>query len=452
MAGASGGESERAAPGPEAGAEAGTEPGTEPETEPGAEAGAEERTESGPAAGPGAGAEAGGVPGGTGMEAPSPRQYIEAAGRSLIWLEDFQRAGDYFPVDVTDRVRDWYAASKGGGDVLVGFIPPDVSGDGTAAKIKASLEDLYRRHPRPLHCAIVLVDHPGGIPPAWEEAAAVAGPGGSGTSVITVTTRAGQAAVAAGRPPRSLPLAVLGRMTPPTEDEMSRAAARPAPPSAPGRAPRRTAGASSAVSYGIIGALAVFWIVMGMPGTAEPVRSLVAKGALVPFLVQSGEWWRIFTYMLIHAGPIHLLFNGFATYYLGPTAETLLGRGRFLAVFLLSGALAGLGRVAFGAPNVVSVGASGAVFGIIGSLAYLAWTDTPAVRQAMMRYIGTLLMINVLFWFMNRRTDMLVHGAGLVAGILVTAVLVPERSPALIRGLAAAAIAAFSAAVFLGLF
>ena len=77
----------------------------------------------------------------------------------------------------------------------------------------------------------------------------------------------------------------------------------------------------------------------------------------------SGEWWRLVTYMFLHGGIMHIAFNMWCLWDLGRLCESLYGRWTFLAIYLLTGIAAGLASVGWN-PGVLSVGASGAIFGM----------------------------------------------------------------------------------------
>src|SRR6266550_1294562 len=102
-------------------------------------------------------------------------------------------------------------------------------------------------------------------------------------------------------------------------------------------------------------------------GNIDGVGSQIfEKGALFGPLVGNGDWWRLITAAFLHYGPIHLGFNMFFLYWIGTPVEQYLGRGRFLAVYLVSG-LAGSAGALVLSPTSVTVGASGAIFGILGA-------------------------------------------------------------------------------------
>ena len=99
-------------------------------------------------------------------------------------------------------------------------------------------------------------------------------------------------------------------------------------------------------------------------GDSQPVMAAAAMGALIPTRVLEGEWWRLFAVMLLHANFIHLLMNMMATLSFGPFLERLMGSGRYLLLFVLSGLGGSLLSLTRGGEGI-GVGASGGVWGLM---------------------------------------------------------------------------------------
>lgn len=129
--------------------------------------------------------------------------------------------------------------------------------------------------------------------------------------------------------------------------------------------------------------------------------------------------WRLLTAMFLHGGLIHLAMNGYALYIFGNVIEQELGRGRFLAIYLVTGLAASVASYAFGAPNVPSVGASGAIFGLFGAFLAYSWRRRElAFYAARVRTATTLIVINLVFTFTIPGIDWRAHVGGLVAGLI----------------------------------
>jgi membrane associated rhomboid family serine protease len=95
--------------------------------------------------------------------------------------------------------------------------------------------------------------------------------------------------------------------------------------------------------------------------------SLFEKGALyIPGGLDQGEWWRLITAAFLHGNLIHLGLNMFVLWIVGAPVEEAIGRGRFLALYLVSGLAGSTGALLLD-PNAITVGASGAIFGVLGA-------------------------------------------------------------------------------------
>ncbi len=141
--------------------------------------------------------------------------------------------------------------------------------------------------------------------------------------------------------------------------------------------------------------------------------SIFEHGALYGPLVAAGDWWRLITAAFLHYGPIHLGMNMLALWWFGQPLEHALGRARFLLLYLVAG-LAGSAGALLVTPLALTVGASGAIFGILGAALVLE-------RQGSMVFGGqalTLIVINLVFTFAVGNISIGGHIGGLVGGAL----------------------------------
>jgi membrane associated rhomboid family serine protease len=141
--------------------------------------------------------------------------------------------------------------------------------------------------------------------------------------------------------------------------------------------------------------------------------------SLVPGLVHMGEWWRVVTSGFLHIGPIHLVFNMLALWMLGRDLEIVLGRGRFLALYLVSMLGGATAVMLFYAPNEQVAGASGAVFGLMGALAVVLRKLRAPAGQ-----VFGIIGLNVLISVVLPGISLIGHLGGLVVGAAATAALV----------------------------
>lgn len=151
------------------------------------------------------------------------------------------------------------------------------------------------------------------------------------------------------------------------------------------------------------------------------VESLVNSGALVSQLVAAGQWWRLLTCVFVHIGIIHFLFNMYALLSVSSFLEEEIGAARYLSLFLLTG-LGGSFASYLLHVRVISAGASGAIFGLIGfSISYFRRQGSARGRDIqgfMLRWALYAFIFGLLV-----RADNYAHGGGFVAGFLIGAVM-----------------------------
>lgn len=168
-----------------------------------------------------------------------------------------------------------------------------------------------------------------------------------------------------------------------------------------------------------------------------PVASLLEWGGNSAWETQHGGWWRLAAAMFLHGGLMHLAFNMLALLTLGPLAERLFGPRAYLLLYLLAGLAGSALSLNFNAQQAVSVGASGAIFGVAGALMTAVWrhrATLPALFGAQAKSGLTFYVIYSLAQgFSHQGTDNAAHVGGLVAGCLM-ACLLPIRWQASVTG------------------
>ncbi len=144
-------------------------------------------------------------------------------------------------------------------------------------------------------------------------------------------------------------------------------------------------------------------------------RSLVEHGALYGrFVLADGEWWRIVTGAFMHGGILHLALNMLALYQLGSFLEAMLGAPRMLAIYAIALVGGGLGIIYF-APDEVTVGASGAIFGLFGALLAIG-VRLGARGRSLIAQTVPIVLINLAFTFAVPNISKAGHLGGLVTG------------------------------------
>ncbi len=150
-------------------------------------------------------------------------------------------------------------------------------------------------------------------------------------------------------------------------------------------------------------------------------RVLVDFGALYgPLVIERGEWWRLLTAMFLHGGMTHILMNMFSLYLVGRGVEMYFSKGAYLSIYFAAGIMGGLLSL-YMHPQTVSIGASGAIFGIFGALAgfFLAHRDRIArYTQQFMKDFAIVLGLNFFIGVAIPSVDMSAHVGGLIVGFL----------------------------------
>lgn len=193
---------------------------------------------------------------------------------------------------------------------------------------------------------------------------------------------------------------------------------------------------STSATMLILGAIGLGYLwelaVAGGPGSlfeGPSGEALFRAGAMYPLAVAAGEWWRLVAAIFLHAGLIHLLLNSYVLWIFGIAIEQEIGRIATLGVFLVTGVFASAASYAFSPAQVLGVGASGAIFGLVGAyIAYNYLRRHHVMAQARLRAAMSMLVINLIIGFTIPAIDWRAHLGGLVAGLAAGVAVDPSRS------------------------
>lgn len=142
----------------------------------------------------------------------------------------------------------------------------------------------------------------------------------------------------------------------------------------------------------------------------------------VNLYVAEGEVWRLLTPIFLHSGFAHLLFNSFSLVLFGPALENMVGKGRFLTIYLLSGIGANLATYLIKPLTYVHVGSSGAIFGLFGYyLAIITFRKSMLSRENS-QLIKTIAILSIIMTFLQPNINVTAHIFGLISGFLIGAV------------------------------
>lgn len=182
------------------------------------------------------------------------------------------------------------------------------------------------------------------------------------------------------------------------------------------------------VSYSLIGINLVVYVVGYLISLAGGANLLAEFGMWPIGIALLGEWWRLLTAAFLHAGLLHIGFNMYVLYLLGPPLERAFGAGRFLALYLVAALGGSVASYATSPPNTVSVGASGAIFGLMAAFLVVGKRFRRDVSQ-----VAFLLAINIVIGFVVPNIDWRAHLGGAAAGAAMAFIM--AYAPKVNRGL-----------------
>jgi rhomboid protease GluP len=190
------------------------------------------------------------------------------------------------------------------------------------------------------------------------------------------------------------------------------------------------------IAYSLFALNIIIFILMELAGGSMNEATMRAFGVKSNFEINQGEIWRLVTPVFLHIGLLHLAFNSYALWIVGPQVEKLYGASRFLLLYVLTG-VAGVLASYWYHPLVVSAGASGAIFGLFGVLLVFSFRYRKTIPAFFSKALGKGILltvgINLVIGFMIPQVDNSAHLGGLIAGGLL-ATVVPFQRPGEIPG------------------
>ncbi|HEX2865219.1 MAG TPA: rhomboid family intramembrane serine protease [Deinococcales bacterium] len=155
---------------------------------------------------------------------------------------------------------------------------------------------------------------------------------------------------------------------------------------------------------------------MGVGGVSLATLARLGGNARL-LTLQPGEWWRLFAAVLLHGGLIHLAFNAYALVLFGPAVESRAGLAGLLVVFWLTGLGGSLATAYLGSGNVISIGASGALFGLLGFTSVFGAQGLDQRFRQLLRNLPNLAILLLINGVLIPNVDNFGHAGGLVAGL-----------------------------------
>lgn len=168
------------------------------------------------------------------------------------------------------------------------------------------------------------------------------------------------------------------------------------------------------VTYILIALCVIMFVISGGGYNTE---RLVKYGANYGPFVKNGEIYRLITCIFLHGGLLHLVLNMYSLYVVGPRVEDFFGKWKYLAIYLISGICGSLLSVGLNA-SVVSIGASGAIFGLFGALIYFGYSYRGYIGTIVKSQVMPIVIYNLFIGLFIPGIDIWGHIGGLIGGML----------------------------------
>ncbi|GGH15875.1 rhomboid family intramembrane serine protease [Paenibacillus segetis] len=176
----------------------------------------------------------------------------------------------------------------------------------------------------------------------------------------------------------------------------------------------------------ILAANLIMFLIVATHGGSGNVLTLLKYGAMTNIEPFASEWWRMISSMFLHGGFNHLFSNCFAILVFAPPLERLMGHSKYLLLYLGSGLIGNLISLLVylqSSEPHISVGASGAVYGVYGAFLYIALLQRGLMDESSRKTLYSLLMVGVVFSFVVTQVNWVAHFGGLAGGFLLYALM-----------------------------
>ncbi|MDR0270626.1 rhomboid family intramembrane serine protease [Paenibacillus sp.] len=169
----------------------------------------------------------------------------------------------------------------------------------------------------------------------------------------------------------------------------------------------------------------IMYLVIAFNGGASDTSTLLRFGALTN-VEGYDEWWRYLSSIFLHGSFSHLLFNNFAILVFAPPLERLLGAWRYALLYLLTGVIGNILSVAHYnriGEALLTIGASGAIYGVYGAFLYIALLQRNRMDEASRKTVYALLLVGIIFSFISGseefKVNWVAHLGGLIGGFFI---------------------------------
>lgn len=181
------------------------------------------------------------------------------------------------------------------------------------------------------------------------------------------------------------------------------------------------------ITYFLIAVNVIFYVVPMLLGS-DVYQYIIDAYCIHGPSIRAGQYYRLLTGIFLHGSIVHLLFNCYALYVLGGQIESFFGKFKYIIIYLFSGLTGSLLSITLSG-NVGSIGASGAIFGLMGALLYFGYHYRVYLGNVIKSQIVPLILLNLAIGFISSGIDNWGHIGGLIGGIVITMALgVKEKS------------------------
>lgn len=171
----------------------------------------------------------------------------------------------------------------------------------------------------------------------------------------------------------------------------------------------------------------VIFCLLELIGSTNDIDFMVGHGAMFwPLVIENRQIYRLFSYMFLHFGFSHLFNNMLVMFAIGDIVERAVGKIKYLFIYFISGILAGLASMVYNIWQeniVVSAGASGAIFGLVGAMLYIVIINKGHVEDLSSRQLALFILFSLYGGFTSQGIDNIAHIGGFIAGFILAVLL-----------------------------
>ena len=192
----------------------------------------------------------------------------------------------------------------------------------------------------------------------------------------------------------------------------------------------KTRQSSPIATYSLIIINVIIWLILEQLGGSTNLQVLISAGALSRDLVASGQYWRLVTSMFLHIGLAHLFHNMFSLYIFGYRLEKFLSPVFFALVYLGSGMVGAIFSMTASTvlgTHVIAAGASGAVYGLMGSLLFITLKARASVDGVNTYILWLFFVVGIVYSIYAPNVDIFAHIGGFVGGLLLTPLFIEQK-------------------------